>query len=69
MSRQYKKNVGREIKITLDDDSVLTGKLLDAGDEGIVVATAGGKKKSTEKQEISLTYNDIQKAEIIISFK
>jgi ribosome maturation factor RimP len=69
MSRQYKKNIGREIKITLDDGTVLTGKLSEADDAGIVVAPAKVKKNDNEKQEMYLTYNDIQKAEIIISFK
>ena len=64
---QYKKNVGRKIRVTLDGDEEAEGELLTATDEGFSVKLPGLKKKEFVNQEYQ--YNEVKKAKIIVSFK
>ena len=61
LARQYKKNVGRTVKITTKDDEVLTGVLEAVADSGISLNRNG---KSTK-----LEFDDIKKTLVQVSFK
>lgn len=66
--RQYKKNVGRFVSVTLNDDTKIEGKLLEVSDEGIVVAWEEGKgKKKVDRQE-TLLFDQIKNTKIQIKF-
>jgi len=72
--RQYQKNLGRNLKITLKNGEAISGILLEAGEEAIKLQFPAPKKKSkvpidesTLIKEIALV--DISKAMIEISFK
>ncbi|GAC1419642.1 MAG: ribosome assembly cofactor RimP [Flavisolibacter sp.] len=68
MSRQYKKNVGRYVDITLLDGNTQQGKLLETTGEGVVIETESGKgKKKLTKQE-SILFTDIKTTKIQIKF-
>lgn len=68
MLRQYEKNVGKDIKSTLVDGSEVTGKLLSANEEAIVVeVTTDKKKKLTEEKKID--FKEVNKTIVLISFK
>lgn len=74
LPRQYKKNVGRNLKITLKSGEILQGTLTDAGDSDITIQLPAPKKKpKTPVDEASLVrtiaLDDISKALIEISFK
>ena len=64
---QYKKNVGRKIRVTLEGNEETEGELLTATDEGFSVKLPGLKKKEFVNQEYQ--YNEVKKAKIIVSFK
>ncbi|MDF2455524.1 MAG: ribosome maturation factor rimP [Cytophagaceae bacterium] len=64
---QYKKNVGRKIRVTLDGDEEKEGELLTATEEGFSVKLPGLKKKEFINEEYQ--YNEVKKAKIIVSFK
>jgi predicted flavoprotein YhiN len=66
--RQYKKNVGRELKVKLHD-KIVEGKLTAVADEKITLEqeTGTGKKKVTSTLEVP--FSDIEKAFVLISFK
>ena len=71
--RQYLKNVGRKIKVVLDNGELRRGKLISADEEnGIVVEPSKkGKKKKGVKEEPTLyeiSYEKIKEAIIEISF-
>jgi ribosome maturation factor RimP len=63
--RQYQKNVGRNIKITDQEDTVVKGKLVVVEEKGIEVLE---KLKKEEKQHV-LPFNKIKEAKILVSFK
>lgn len=74
--RQYKKNVGRSLKVVRTGaDKKVTGELIAADEEGITLRTErkqripGKKKKEKIIEDIQLNFNEIESAKVIISFK
>lgn len=74
LPRQYLKNVGRDVKVSLTTGEVLTGTLLEVKESSIVVQLPAPKKKSktpvdesTLRPEIAL--ETISKAIVQVSFK
>ena len=71
LRRQYTKNVGRHVKVTLQDDKTVQGKLLAVADEQITVAAepAGrSKKKSVETTETAIAFSNIKKTNVLALF-
>lgn len=75
VNEQYRKNQGRELEVTLTSGGVLKGLLAEATESGIVIETSvkekpeGSSRKLlvTKKQQVS--FEEIEKARVIISFK
>lgn len=68
LKRQYRKNVGRKLKVKVADNTE-EGKLVDVTEENILIEkeTGTGKKKETTKIEIN--FSQIEKAFVLVSFK
>ena len=66
--RQYKKNEGRYVDITLNDGDKKAGKLLDATEDGIVIETETGKGKKKEVKQESILFDQIKNTKIQIMF-
>src|SRR5689334_8141993 len=68
LARQYKKNIGRRVKVKLKDASS-EGTLTGSDAEKIVLAeeTGTGKKKEVKTREIPFT--EIEKTLVMVSFK
>ena len=72
LKRQYRKNVGRDFKISLKDKSQVVGKLIAALDETIQLEVSKkGSKKGNKKvvEEMVIPFDHIDKALVQISFK
>jgi ribosome maturation factor RimP len=75
VNKQYLKNVGRELAVSTVRNEDLTGKLVEAGENGITLEmlvkekAEDGRKKQTVKKTVSFGYDEIKKAKVIISFK
>jgi ribosome maturation factor RimP len=71
LKRQYRKNVGRGLKVHLNNKQIVQGRLESATDDMIVVEEqvkqAGTKALPTRMTEIA--YADIEKAFVMVSFK
>lgn len=73
--QQYKKNVGREVKLTPVNGVKLEGVLKYADDNGVVIETTrkerleGKKKKVTVVEEHPFNYDEIKETKIVITFK
>jgi ribosome maturation factor RimP len=71
---QYKKNIGRNVKVKLTEGGSLEGEMIDATPEQITVQTSrkerieGRKKKETIIEDHVLTMDQIKETKIIISF-
>jgi ribosome maturation factor RimP len=64
--RQYKKNLGRKVEITLHDQTVLTGTLKEASEAVVTIEEVLGKKKETK--ETVIPFENISKTVVQISF-
>ncbi len=68
--RQYQKNIGRELKLTLITSTEVSGKLLELDDEKIklLVKKKEKGKKATE-EELFIPFAEIKKSIVQVSFK
>jgi ribosome maturation factor RimP len=66
--RQYAKNVGRGLKISLNDDATLEGKLITVEEDGITVLKKKLKKEK-EAQTLKIPFEEIKKTLVTVSFK
>lgn len=66
--RQYKKNAGRYVHITKNDNSVIEGKLIEAGEDGVIVETETGKGKKKEIKQETILFTDIKTTKIQVKF-
>ncbi len=70
--RQYKKNIGRELKVTLNDDTKHKGKLISVKDDSITIEFETKQKikkktiRSIEQKNILLA--DIKQTFVVVKF-
>ena len=75
MSRQYKKNIGRTLKVKTQNNDILEGKLTKVDDNEIELnwkvrePKLIGKGKVTVQKEAVLEYKNIVEATVVITFK
>ncbi len=68
LNRQYVKNIGKNVKTTLNDHTIIEGKLLGVTDESIQLDVIIDKKKKTVAKEL-INFEDINKTIVLVSFK
>ena len=74
LPRQYKKNIGRLLAVTLNDGAELEGEIVEADDEGVTLwwetrePKPVGKGKITVEKEEKVNYTEIKKAIIKVTF-
>ncbi len=72
--RQYKKNIGRKLKVKTLSQGDLEATLVEADDEGATFSWSArepkeiGKGKVTVEKTVKISYTDIKEAVVIISF-
>lgn len=72
--RQYKKNVGRKVKVTLHDGEIIEAKMTDADDQSIQLEWKSREKKPTGKGKITVVnmrtieYREIKQTIVLITF-
>lgn len=64
--RQYKKNLGRKVEITLNEGDPVEGKLIEATEEEVTIEEVIGKKKETK--QTAIPFSNIKKTVVQISF-
>ncbi|MGE0077672.1 MAG: ribosome assembly cofactor RimP [Bacteroidales bacterium] len=75
ISRQYVKNIGREVEILKKSGEKIKGTITAATDSNFSVkyskkvAVEGRKTKQTIEEEETLVYSDIKTTKVVISFK
>ena len=74
LPRQYKKNIGRTLKVKTTKEEKIEGVLIDANDESCTLTWSAreskpvGKGKVTVEKEAVLPYTDIMEAKVMITF-
>ena len=72
--RQYKKNVGRKVRVTLIDGEIIEAKMVAADEKGIELEWKSREKKPTGKGKITvvnnklLNYQSIKQTIVLITF-
>jgi len=69
--REYLKNKGRKLAVTLNDSKIIEGMLEEVKEDALVIA-AEVKKPGTKKIEIKpleIPFKEIKKSNVIVSFK
>jgi ribosome maturation factor RimP len=66
--RQYKKNIGRQVEILLQDGSKTEGKLMEVSEDGIIVEETKGKNKKKEVINHTFLFDNIKTTKIQIVF-
>ncbi len=69
--RQYQKNIGRSIKVTLTSgDQDILGKLMEVDDRGVkLLVNKKEKGKKATEEEIRLSFEEMKKSIVQVSFK
>lgn len=68
LKRQYRKHLGRKLKVKLSDQ-IVEGKLSDIGDEKITLLIESGNGKNKESKPLDILFSEVEKAFVVISFK
>lgn len=68
-TRQYLKNVGRRLKVKLTSGSMLEGALKAVTEEAIVLAAERKENKKLLIEEMQINFSEIEKANVLVSFK
>lgn len=68
LPRQYKKNVGRKLEVTMLDGEKMEGTLTAADDDTMTLQEAPRKKKDPMPEPEVLKYADIKVAKVVIEF-
>ncbi len=73
LKRQYKKNIGRQLDVTLEDGTGKIGELKAVAESSITleeqVVVKEGKKKKKMVVQTELPFDKIKKTLVVISFK
>ena len=69
LKRQYFKNIGRELKVMLNDNTLVQGVLLEASETTIKLEKKVKEKgKKVHLEEVELPFEMIQKSNVMVSF-
>jgi len=68
LHRQYKKNIGRQVELVLHDGSKREGRLVEVGEDGIIVEETVGQKKKKEIVNHTFLFDNIKSTKIQVVF-
>lgn len=68
MHRQYVKNIGRDVEVTLNDESKKTGKLISVNDQQLEIEFTVGKNKKAVTTQLPIALTDIKQIIVLIKF-
>ena len=66
--RQYKKNIGRQVELVLQDGAKKEGRLLEVSEDGIIVEETKGKNKKKEVINHAFLFDNIKTTKIQVVF-
>jgi ribosome maturation factor RimP len=69
LERQFKKNIGKQIKVVLKNGTVMVGMLAAVSADGFeFTETIKGKKKEIKKVNIAFALSEVKETRIVINF-
>lgn len=68
LKRQYKKNIGRTVEVTLNDGSKKAGKLTEVNDEQMIIEETDGKGKKAIIKKTTILFNEVKHTKVLVTF-
>jgi len=68
LNRQYQKNIGRKVMVTLNDASEKIGQLMTVSDNDIVLEWTDGKGKKAIQQQLMIPFENIKSTIVQVQF-
>lgn len=68
LHRQYKKNIGRTIEVTTNDETKKQGKLVEVNDDEIVIEEKAGQGKKAIIQQTNILFNQVKHTKVLVTF-
>jgi len=66
--RQYRKNIGRQVELVLQDGTKKEGRLMEVSEDGIIVEETRGKNKKKEVINHTFLFDNIKTTKIQVVF-
>lgn len=66
--RQYKKNIGRTVEVTMNDGIKKEGKLTTVNDDEIIIEEKTGQGKKTVIKIINILFNQVKHTKVLVTF-
>lgn len=68
LHRQYKKNIGRTIEVTMNDGTRKEGKLTGVNDDEIIIEEKTGQGKKAVIKTINILFNQVKHTKVLVTF-
>src|SRR6201996_125884 len=68
LHRQYRKNIGRQVELVLQDGTRIEGRLLEVSEDGIIVEETRGRNKKKEVINHTFLFDNIKTTKIQVVF-
>lgn len=66
--RQYRKNIGQQVRVICNDGNTLEGELKSVGNE-LVIGLKASKKKALPARDEAVAWDNVKETKVKISFK
>jgi ribosome maturation factor RimP len=66
--RQYKKNIGRNVEVTSNDDTKQEGTLVAVAENAITIEYSEGKGKKALTKQAEISFTDIKQTKVQVKF-
>lgn len=66
--RQYVKNIGRDVEVKMNDDTIKTGKLVAATENDLAIEYTEGKNKKAVTHNVTIPFTEIKHTTVQIKF-
>ncbi len=68
LNRQYVKNIGRNVEVILNDETVYVGNLKEVTDKDIFIEWTAGKGKKATQEQLHIPFENIKSTIVQIQF-
>ena len=68
LHRQYKKNIGRTVEVTMNDETKKEGELITVNDDEIIIEEKTGQGKKAISKTTNILFNQVKHAKVLVTF-
>ncbi|HUS02809.1 MAG TPA: ribosome assembly cofactor RimP [Chitinophagaceae bacterium] len=68
LHRQYKKNIGRTLEVTMNDGTKKEGKLTGVNDDEIIIEEKTGQGKKAVIKTTNILFNQVKHTKVLVTF-